>query len=150
MPPPQLRSELPRTPYRNCLKSPRSTDGEVLRSVQTASFGQSDARKPGEFTAKALLAPLFRQFHGEVRKTPKFSSSWPVAGRNRLLRFLVSFVSKFVRSVLEKSKRSFKMGRSPRERRRLLQRTSWNSSSRDCLKNQDGPQFGASRVAKSV
>jgi hypothetical protein len=30
--------------------------------------------------------------------------------------------------VLEKSKRSFKMGRSPRERRRLLQRTSWNSS----------------------
>jgi hypothetical protein len=44
-----------------------STDGELLGLSKLLGFGPSDVRIPAKFTAKVLLEPLFRQFHGEVR-----------------------------------------------------------------------------------
>jgi hypothetical protein len=62
--------ELPRTPSRNCLKSPEGTSDVASWGTEAALFGPFWPGIPTKSAFEAPLEPLFRQFQREARRIP--------------------------------------------------------------------------------
>jgi hypothetical protein len=59
MPPPSAWRELPRTPYRNCLKSPVGTRNGAAQSTDTVLFGLFWPRYTGQIHARSVAQTPF-------------------------------------------------------------------------------------------